>query len=155
MVYLHTSGAPYRTGTVDSHETFSYPVYDELRRHPEVLSQVIAYVPLATEKVAVRYGAVPEEAEGDMVSGSFFSGLGIKLARGRGFAEADENGHAPVVVLSYNYWTRRFARDPEVLRQDALFEGPSFQHRGDRCERFRRNRSRLLDGLLDTVAKPR
>ena len=46
VVYLHTSGAPYRTGTVDSHETFSYPVYDELRRHPEVLSPVIAYVRL-------------------------------------------------------------------------------------------------------------
>jgi len=126
VVYLHTSGAPYRTGTVDSHETFSYPVYDELRRHPEVLSQVIAYVPLATEKVAVRYGAVPEEAEGDMVSGSFFSGLGIKLARGRGFAEADENGHAPVVVLSYNYWTRRFARDPDVLGKTLYLKGVPF-----------------------------
>ncbi len=42
-------------------------------------------------KVAVRYGAEPEEAEGDMVSGTFFSGLGVKLPRGRGFTEQDEN----------------------------------------------------------------
>src|SRR5690348_15713432 len=67
VVYLNTSGAPRRSGTVDEHETFPYSVYVELRRHPRALSQIIAYVPLATEKVAVRYGAQPEEAEGDMV----------------------------------------------------------------------------------------
>jgi hypothetical protein len=77
VVYLNTSGAPARAGTVDSHETFPYSVYDELRHYPRALSQVIAYVPLASEKVAVRSGAQPEEAEGDMVSGAFFSGLAL------------------------------------------------------------------------------
>jgi predicted permease len=76
---------------------------------------VIAYVPLATGKVAVRYGAEPEEAEGDMVSGNFFSGLGVPLARGRGFTPYDEKSHAPVAVISYKYWTSRFLRNPEVL----------------------------------------
>jgi predicted permease len=75
----------------------------------------MAYVPLSTGKVAVRYGTQPEEAEGDMVSGTFFSGLGVKLARGRGFTERDETGHAPIAVISYNYWTRRFSRSPEAL----------------------------------------
>src|ERR1700727_3216847 len=32
LVYLHTSGTPERTGTIDSHATFIYPVYDALRR---------------------------------------------------------------------------------------------------------------------------
>ena len=54
------------------------------------MSVVIAYVPLSGNKVAVRYGADPEEAEGDMVSGVFFSGLGVKLQRGHGFTEQDE-----------------------------------------------------------------
>src|SRR5215469_3586316 len=31
VVWLNTSGAPHRTGTIDSHETFSYPVYEPLR----------------------------------------------------------------------------------------------------------------------------
>ena len=79
------------------------------------LSPVIAYVPLSGSKVAVRYGAQPEEAEGDMVSGAFFSGLGVKLPLGRGFSEQDEANHSPIAVISYNYWTRRFARDPGVL----------------------------------------
>ncbi len=54
------------------------------------LSPLMAFVPLSGSKVAVRYGAQPEEAEGDMVSGTFFSGLGVNLPLGRGFSEQDE-----------------------------------------------------------------
>jgi predicted permease len=115
VVYLNTSGAPQRTGTIDSRETFPYTVYDALRNQHGPLSQVIAYVPLSTGKVAVRYGSQPEEAEGDMVSGSFFSGLGVKFTRGHGFTERDEADHAPIAVISFNYWNRRFAQSPEVL----------------------------------------
>jgi predicted permease len=115
VVYLRTSNAPHRTGTVDSNLTFSYPVYDALRRQTGALSQVMAHVPLSGGKVAVRYGAQPEEAEGDMVSGNFFSGLGVQLARGHGFTEQDEASHAPLAVISYNYWTSRFSRNPDVL----------------------------------------
>jgi predicted permease len=50
-----------------------------------------------------------------MVSGTFFSGLGVKLVRGLGFSERDETNHAAIAVISYNYWTRRFARNPDVL----------------------------------------
>ncbi len=115
LVYLRTSNPPNGTGTIDSNETFSSAVYDALRQQAGGLSPVMAYVPLSGSKVAVRYGAEPEEAEGDMVSGTFFSGLGVSLPRGRGFSEQDEVNHAPVAVISYNYWTRRFARNPGVL----------------------------------------
>lgn len=100
MVYLNTSEAPKRTGTVDSRETFPYTVYDALRNQHGPLSDVIAYVPRSTRKVAVRYGTQPEEAEGDMVSGAFFSGLGVKFARGHGFTEQDEADHAPIRRLA-------------------------------------------------------
>jgi predicted permease len=123
LVYLRTSNAPRRSGTIDSTETFSYPVYDALRRQQGALSPLIAYVPLSTSKVAVRYEGQPEEAEGDMVSGTFFSGLGVRLARGRGFSERDEADHAPIAVISYNYWTRRFARSPDVLDRTLYVNG--------------------------------
>ena len=123
LVYLRTSNPPRGTGTIDSNETFSYPVYDALRRQNQGLSPVMAYVPLSGSKVAVRYGAEPEEAEGDMVSGTFFSGLGVKLPLGRGFSEQDETNHAAIAVLSYNYWTRRFARNPEVLGKTLYVNG--------------------------------
>jgi len=112
LVFLETSNPPRGTGTIDSHLTFSYSVYESLRNQSRGLSPVMAYVPLSSSKVAVRYGAEPEEAEGEMVSGTFFSGLGVDLPLGRGFSPQDETNHAPLAVLSYNYWTRRFARDP-------------------------------------------
>lgn len=71
LVYLRTSNPPRGTGTIDWNDTFSYPVYDALHRQHGTLSEVIAYAPLSGGKVAVRIGAEPEEAEGDMVSGVF------------------------------------------------------------------------------------
>ena len=123
VVYLRTSNPPRGTGTIDSNLTFSYAVYDALRRQQGGLSTVMAYVPLSGSKVSVRFGTQPEEAEGDMVSGTFFSGLGVNLPWGRGFTGEDERNHAAIAVLSYNYWTRRFARDPHVLGQTFFVNG--------------------------------
>jgi len=62
------------------------------------------------QQVAVRVGAEPEEAEGDMVSGTFFSrAWAWNLPLGRGFS-AEMRRTAPLTVISYNYWTRRFTR---------------------------------------------
>jgi predicted permease len=123
LVYLRTTNPPHGTGTINSNETFSYAVYDALRQQNGAFFPLMAYVPLSGSKVAVRYGANPEEAEGDMVSGTFFSGLGVKLARGLGFNEQDEMNHAAIAVISYNYWTRRFARNPEVLGKTLYVNG--------------------------------
>lgn len=115
LVYLRTNQPPRGTGTIDSNETFSYAVFDALRSEGRGLASLMAYGPLASPKVGVRMDGQPEEAEGDMVSGNFFSGLGVQIVRGRGFTEDDERQHEPIAVISYNYWTRRFARDPGVL----------------------------------------
>ena len=126
VVHLNTSNPPRGTGTIDNNVTFSYPVYDALRKQTGAMSAVIAYVPLSGNKVGVRYGAEPEEAEGDMVSGAFFSGLGVNLQRGRGFTEQDENNHAPIAVISNEYWTRRFTRNPGVLGTTLYVNGIGF-----------------------------
>jgi hypothetical protein len=101
VVSLLTSKTPNRTDVIDDHNTFSYPVYDALRRQKGALSQVIAVAQLSGGKVSVRVGAQPEQAQADMLSGNFFSGFGVKLARGRGFTVEDEKDHAAVTVLSY------------------------------------------------------
>jgi predicted permease len=136
VVYLRPSNPPRNTGTIATEETVSYPVYDTLRRSTGAVSPVMAYVPLSSGKVAVRYGAQPEEAEGDMVSGTFFSGLGVGLAQGRGFTEQDEAAHAPLTVLSYNYWTRRFARDPDVLGKTLYVNGVALTITGVAAQGF-------------------
>jgi MacB-like periplasmic core domain len=136
VVSLRTSRAPNRTGTIDSSNTFSYPVYDALRRQKGALSEVIAVAQLSVDKVSVRVGAQPEQAKADMVSGNFFSGLGVKLTRGRGFTVEDEKDHAAVMVLSYHYWTRRFGRDPNVLGSTLYVKGVAFTVIGVSAEGF-------------------
>src|SRR5438552_3935431 len=114
------------SSTGESDRSFSYAVFEALRKEHAVFSDLMAYVPLAVDKVAVRIGGDPEEAEGDMVSGNFFSGLGVSFTRGRGFALEDETAHASVVVLSYSYWTTRFGRSPSAIGQTIYVKGVPF-----------------------------
>jgi len=126
VVFLRTSNTPDGTGTIGAHETFSYPVYLALRDQQRLFSDVIAVGALSADKVNVRIGVVPEQTEADMVSGNFFSGLGVQLVRGRGFTSDDEAKNAPVMVISYKYWTRRFSRSPDVLGTTVYVKGAPF-----------------------------
>src|SRR6185436_4824413 len=49
--------------------------------------------------------------------GWMFTDFGLRPALGRLLSASDDlkSGISPVVVLSYDYWTRRFARDPGVI----------------------------------------
>ncbi|MGB8031984.1 MAG: ABC transporter permease [Terracidiphilus sp.] len=108
----------------DSNTSFAEPAFEALRQRRDVFEDLIAYVPLSfTGNVAVRHGELPEEAEGEEVSGNFFSGVGARLAFGRGFNLQDEKDHTQAVVLSYDYWTRSYARDPAVVGQTLYVKG--------------------------------
>jgi predicted permease len=62
-------------------------------------------------------GGHPEKIYAQWVSGDAFPILGIKPALGRLFTAADDQkpGQHPVAVLSYDFWSRRFGRNPAVL----------------------------------------
>jgi predicted permease len=117
IVILNTTGKP--RGVSDSGNdgtSLSYAIYKALGTRKDTFQDVITYVPLAfSGKTAVRIGTSPEEAMGDMVSGNFFSGLGVGMELGRGFSSADEDQHSAVVVISEKYWSSHLARDPQVL----------------------------------------
>lgn len=122
------------TGNGDT--SFSEPVFEALRKEHGAFSDLMAYVPLAVGKVAIRIGDEPEEAEGDMVSGNFFSGLGVSFARGRGFTLEDEIRHTSVAVLSYAYWSARFGRNPSALGQTIYVKGAPFTVIGITAQNF-------------------
>ena len=48
---------------------------------------------------------------------NFFDTLGIKPLLGRAFLPGEEKGAAPVLLLSYNFWQKSFAGDPNVVGQ--------------------------------------
>ena len=130
LVYVHVpDGQPNGTfNTGNSTTSFSEPVFEALRQDHRAFADLMAFVPLALSgKAAVRFGDhAAEQAEGDMVSGNFFSGLRVQPVRGRGFTLDDEKNHNQVAVLSYSYWTRRFARNPSVLGQTFYLKGLPF-----------------------------
>ena len=127
LVYLHGRGRPQGTRqTGDDDLSFTEFTFEQLRTEHRAFSDLMAFVPLSIGKVPVRYGEEPEEASADMVSGNFFSGLGVTAARGRTLTPDEEAQHALVAVLSYNYWTRRFARDPRVIGRTMYIKGVPF-----------------------------
>ena len=136
LVYLHTSNFPGgQTGYGDT--SMRMQVYEALRQQTSVFSDLMAWVPLSTSAgIAIRYDNEPEEAHGDMVSGNFFTGLGVPAARGRLFTSADEQNHTQNAVLSYDYWTRRFARDPSVIGHPLVIKGVPFTIIGIAAPRF-------------------
>jgi predicted permease len=114
------------TNTGNGNSSFSEPVFEQLRNQRDVFTDLMAYIPLAIGKVAVRIGDDPEEAEADEVSGNFFSGLGVSIGRGHGFTLDDESSHAAVAVLSYSYWSGRFGRSPSAIGQTIYIKGVPF-----------------------------
>jgi len=60
-----------------------------------------------------------ERTHGQLVSGNYFSALGLKPAIGRFIQpeEAERPGTEPVIVISYDYWQTRFRGAPEAVGQ--------------------------------------
>src|SRR6516165_4976639 len=58
-----------------------------------------------------------ERVHRQYVSGWMFDAFGLRPAAGRLLTEDDDRtrGASPYVVLSYEYWTRRFGRDPNAV----------------------------------------
>ncbi len=117
---------PNTSGTGYGNTSFSFPVFQALRGQSRVFSDLIAHVPLSSGKVPVRFGTAPMARPGEEVSGNFFSGLGVPMALGAGFAASDEQQHTAKVVLSYGFWTEAFSRDPQVIGQTLYIKGVPF-----------------------------
>lgn len=129
---------PNRHGVNGGQETgdrrlFAYHEFEFLRDQSQVFSGVVAVqstLPtLAVAVVAAGQSEQTERARINMVSGTYFSVLGVNAALGRTFtAEADgvERGN-PVAVISYGYWKNRFALDKSILGRKLRIGKTSFE----------------------------
>jgi predicted permease len=128
LVYVHVEpGQPDGAGnTGNGDSSFSEYVFEQLRTQHQAFSSLLAYVPLSNNKVTVRLGPLPEEASVEMVSGDFFSGLGVGTSCGRPLGMDDEKNHSAVAVLSYSYWDGRLAANCSVVGQTIFVKGNPF-----------------------------
>jgi len=103
----------------DGAESFSYPMYANLRNRNSVFTGLAAK---DTFSATLTYRGNTERARADLVSGNYFETLGVTAAIGRTFEPADTvaSGGNPVVMLSNGYWKSRFGADPGVLNQGVL-----------------------------------
>jgi putative ABC transport system permease protein len=79
--------------------------------------------PAAFRNVTVNYtgGDLPEQITSGNVSEAFFRLWGAKTLIGRTFTpDEDRPNGARVAVLSYGWWTRRFASDPNIVGKTIL-----------------------------------
>jgi len=95
--------------------SFSYPVYQQLRRQNSAFEDVFAFK--AIPQVTVTVANKPEPVTAELVSGNYYSALGVNTVLGRGIQNADEGapGSSPVAVISDGFWSRHFGRSPDVI----------------------------------------
>ena len=106
----------------DNATSFSYPMYKNLREKNAAFAGLLARYAIP---LSVSFGGQTERADGELVSGNYFETLGVRPAIGRVFSLEDDRtpGAHQVAVLSFGYWTRRFAQNPSVLNQTLLING--------------------------------
>jgi putative ABC transport system permease protein len=83
----------------------------------------------ASKPVFLRAGTDLLQINLGLVSGEYFSVIGIGPALGRLLVPADNRpeGGSPVAVLSWAFWQRRFAGRPEVVGSEIDLSGTSYQ----------------------------
>jgi len=107
----------FNTSNIEIVETdnLSYPDYVDLRDKNDVFSSMLAF---DTASLVFGKGDRSDVATGYVASGNFFDMLGVKARLGGTFhAEDDEPAAAPVAVISYAAWQRRFGGDPNIVGQ--------------------------------------
>jgi predicted permease len=94
---------------------YPYPRYEQFRDRNEVFSGTFAVC--ALDQVQAGGPEYTERLSGRLVSGNYFSVLGVGAALGRTLAPEDERlaTGQPVAVISHRLWKRRFGLDPSVI----------------------------------------
>lgn len=117
LVLLSMRGRHY--GSNWGGNAISHPMFRDFRAHNEVFTDMFCRFPNAA---SLSFGGQSERVQVELVSGTYFSTLGVVPALGRVLTQEDDkvpSGH-PYVVLNYNFWKTRFAGDPQINGKTVL-----------------------------------
>lgn len=96
----------------------SYPDYRDYRDRSQSFLALAAHCPAA---ISFTYGGA-ERMIGDLVTGNYFSVLGVRPAAGRLLLQDDDSG----VVISYGLWNRKFGASPGAIGARIELNGDPF-----------------------------
>ncbi len=106
-------------GIPDNHQwrLFSYSFFHDLRRQSTSFSGIAAVNSTQTVTKASIAGSAYQTTRVDLVSGSYFSVLGVPAFLGRNLIESDDSapGAGPVAVASYAWFERQLNGDASAL----------------------------------------
>ena len=91
----------------------AYPDYEDMRGHVNSFESMAG-----SQRASYNLTGMgdAERVQGRLVSASFFSTFGAQISIGRDFRpEDDREGAAPVTILSYGFWQRRFSGAQDAL----------------------------------------
>jgi macrolide transport system ATP-binding/permease protein len=119
------NGTRHRDETGTTSPNYPFAAFQLLRSNHDALSAFFAYALTPELNLVVEDQA--EIGDGQLVSGGFYSGLGVSPAIGRLIVDDDDrSGAAPVAVISYQYWQRSFGADPAAIGRRILINNTSF-----------------------------
>jgi putative ABC transport system permease protein len=121
LVTLATQDQRSRAGT-NFYLPISHPNAEDIQKRVHSFSQMAMYV---GTRVSMSIDGHPESLNAQLVSGNFFDVLGVKAALGRMLPNEDTGGqvNAPVVVLEYGLWARKFGARADVIGRSVLLNG--------------------------------
>jgi predicted permease len=107
---------------------FSHPLYEHIREHSRLFEGICAFqTPEDTLSVRLegpKARGAAQVAQGKLVSGNFFSVLGVSAAMGRPLtSEDDRPGAPPVAVVSFEYWRGKLGGEAAVLGRVVDIDG--------------------------------
>jgi predicted permease len=112
-----TDGEISGSGEISTRDGFDYPGFRLL--HAAVKEQAELMAIGVANRIDLTFGADQEieSAWRQYASGLMFGEFGLQPALGRLFTESDDltPGAHPYAVISYDYWSRRFGKDPGVI----------------------------------------
>ncbi|HXC96356.1 MAG TPA: ABC transporter permease [Edaphobacter sp.] len=95
--------------------SFTYPIYQQLKKDNRVLQDIFAFKDLGRANVTVDGSAQAVQLE--LVSGNFYEQMRVAPSLGRAISPADDStpGGGAVAVISDGFWQRSFGRSPNVI----------------------------------------
>ncbi len=104
---------------------FSHPLYEGLRKEGASLVDMAGHGSVA---LSLSAGGQSERVMGEIVSGNYFSMLGVQPIAGRLFTTDDDRtpGAHPVAVVSHGFWQRRFGGDPGLIGRQIVLNSHLF-----------------------------
>lgn len=112
-------------------QRFSYANFQYFRDHDQSFQGLSAFrsgeAALGVRSGDSQAGNAAQRARGHLVSGNYFSVLGVNAMLGRVLSTDDDKpGASPAAVMSHAYWSQQWRSDPSIVNKQIVVNGTSF-----------------------------